>query len=231
MVMWNAQSLFAADPVKHNMKSSYVHKLMRNKDVGIWTETHGTPGGNATWRELTNCVSWWAPWATTSCAGVGISIKKDFLDNFNDVRWQVLIPGRAAVLKLKGKKGSLHILATYFPTGPTHEYDRAILMPNSDRNSPPCSAVLRAAMRRRITQHLQPASTALTVVGGDFNFVADKNDRVSLNTATTSGNRDVSEEKDWLSLLHRSGLKEMYQGSHTHASALARSRFGTPARY
>ena len=224
VVTWNTQALFAANLSRHEAKYAYVKRLMKKSDVGIWTETHGTVGGNCTWREPEGCVSWWAPWATTACAGVGITVKKTFLENFHapSARWDVIVPGRAAILRLQGPKGSLHIMAFYFPTGTEiQEDDRRELTPNL---LDPSFKALRAAMRRKVANALAPSSLALSIPAGDFNYVAENEDRISLASGQASGGRDSSEENHWKSLTRPRGLMEMYQGCFTHASAAARSR-------
>ena len=225
MVTWNTQALFAADCSRHALKRGYVDQLMGRHEVGIWTETHGTVGGNRTWREPCGCVSWWAPWVSTACAGVGITVKESFLANLDATLtvWDIIIPGRAAVLKLRGARGLLHIWAVYFPTGAeVHDADWNLLLPGCPRR--PSFPEIRAAMRRCIAHRLEQCDQALVVLAGDFNYVADAGDRVSLNSGVASGRRDKSEELHWTSSLGRWGIREMYQGSFTHASAAARSR-------
>ncbi|CAK0825379.1 unnamed protein product, partial [Prorocentrum cordatum] len=46
VITWNTQALFAADPGRHRRKATYVRKLMATHDIGLWTETHGSNGGN-----------------------------------------------------------------------------------------------------------------------------------------------------------------------------------------
>jgi hypothetical protein len=118
MVSWNTQALFAADPLKHSGKSKHVHKLMASHDVGGWTETHGTKDGNGIWRNPDGCTSWWSPGPAIGVAGVGLTVKDSFLGKFNPhPKWEVILPGRAAVLRLSGKLGSLDLFIVYFHTG------------------------------------------------------------------------------------------------------------------
>ena len=74
-----------------------------------------------------------------------------------------MVPGRAAIPRLQGPKGSLHILALYFPTGTEiQEDDRRELTPNL---LDPSFKALRAAMRRKVANALAP-EVILVVEGG-----------------------------------------------------------------
>ena len=113
-------------------------------------------------------------------------------------------------------------MALYFPTGTEiQEDDRRELTPNL---LDPSFKALRAAMRRKVANALAPSSLALSITAGDFNYVAENEDRISLASGQASGGRDSSEENHWKSLTRPRGLMEMYQGCFTHASAAARSR-------
>ncbi|CAK0893710.1 unnamed protein product, partial [Prorocentrum cordatum] len=66
---------------------------------------------------------------------------------------------------------------------------------------------------------------ALTVLGGDFNYVATQEDRMTLATQRPSGRRDAGEEAHFQAALgRRHGLHELSQGEHTHAAAGSRAR-------
>eukprot|EP00959_Pyramimonas_sp_CCMP1952_P338365 7086152-Pyramimonas_sp.AAC.2 len=110
-VTWNCQALFASDAGRHRTKSYNVRRLMADHDIGLWTETHGTAGGNAVWRNPSDCTSWWAPGLTAGSAGVGVTIQNKFLSKFSArPRWHILLPGRVAVLRLRGAEGCLDII-------------------------------------------------------------------------------------------------------------------------
>ena len=152
MVSWNTQALFAADPMKHASKSKQVHKLMATHDVGGWTETHGTKDGNNTWRNPDGCTSWWSPGPTPGVAGVGLTVKNVFLDKFSHTRkWEIILPGRAAVLRLSGKHGALDLFIVYFHTGvhvsPQDLKDAGLNVQEQHVTS----AHLREALRHRIS--------------------------------------------------------------------------------
>ena len=83
----------------------------------------------------------------------------------------VIVPGRAAALRLNGKQGSIDIVVAYFPTGAvSHQQDVLALCPRHAREQPPLPAALRAAVRRRIAKPLRSSATSLSVIMGDFNF-------------------------------------------------------------
>eukprot|EP00974_Lingulodinium_polyedra_P077194 7472791-Lingulodinium_polyedra.AAC.1 len=61
----------------------------------------------------------------------------------------------------------------------------------------------------------------LTLLSGDFNYVTESSDRVSLSTAADSGRRDGAEEAHFQGTVGRRGMFELYQQDYTHASAAA----------
>ena len=84
---------------------------------------------------------------------------------------------------------------------------------------------LRTALRRLISRHLSSAANALSVVAGDFNYVAEAEDRMNLNTSCFSGRHDIAEEHDWqIKVAQGYAFKEMFQDSPTHASVSSRAR-------
>ena len=97
---------------------------------------------------------------------MGVTVRNSFLEQFDAARtrWVILIPGRAAVLKLRGPRGHLDIVAVYFPTGEVLEGDASLLadlgpLPRTTRS-------LREVMRRHVARALLPPEETLTVVGG-----------------------------------------------------------------
>ena len=83
---WNTQALFARDFNRYIAKRDYAHKLAVRHDAMVWTETHGTLDGNSGWREPPGCKPWWAPWASTEAAGIGITVRETFLEAFDETR-------------------------------------------------------------------------------------------------------------------------------------------------
>eukprot|EP00959_Pyramimonas_sp_CCMP1952_P471697 9498828-Pyramimonas_sp.AAC.1 len=83
----------------------------------------------------------------------------------------------------------------------------------------------RAALRRRVALALRPATTTLTAIAGDFNWVTEESDRITLNTGLASGGRDRAEEQHWERFALRPfGLHELHQPAMTHRSGSAHSR-------
>ena len=192
----------------------------------IWTETHGTMDGNQAWREPNACTSWWSPWVSSAAAGVGVTVQKQFLEHFDPARtrWDIIIPGRAAVLRLRGSLGHVDIAAVYFPTGTT-VLDQDTSLQNLDGTMPSSNLGLRMTMRRAVARAILPSHAVLTILAGDFNWVTRPEDRITLNDATLSGQRDASEERHWLTCIMKPfHFMELSQGEMTHNSASARSR-------
>ncbi|CAK0871243.1 unnamed protein product [Prorocentrum cordatum] len=73
---------------------------------------------------------------------------------------------------------------------------------------------------------VQPATAALTVIAGDFNWVTEDADRVALRTGFASGARDRDEEeRHWRQVaLQPFNLHELHQPAMTHRSGSAQSR-------
>ncbi|CAK0851716.1 unnamed protein product [Prorocentrum cordatum] len=225
VVTWNCQALFAADPLRHRRKAQHVNRLMRTHDVGLWTETHGTQGSCDVWRNPPGCTSWWSPGHVAGSAGVGITVKNSFLRQFTDSpRWKIILRGRAAVLQLRGPGGALDLVVTYFHTGAAmaqHDIDAAGLL---HLHRAPTAAELREALRRRLAQQITHQDAALTILGGDFNYVAEVADRRCATTAVATGGRDRGEQASWqrqLALPH--GLHELHQPDMSYASPTSRS--------
>ena len=156
-VSWNTQALFAADPERHAAKAHHLNQLMASHDIGCWSETHGTGSGNAAWKGPLHCRSWWSPGPAAGLAGVGITVREGFLRRFTGHRWEIIFPGRAAVLRLWGPQGSLDIYTVYFHTGadvPSADLLEVGLNPQAARQA--SSAELREALRHRLFHALRP---------------------------------------------------------------------------
>eukprot|EP00959_Pyramimonas_sp_CCMP1952_P079193 1655219-Pyramimonas_sp.AAC.1 len=69
------------------------------------------------WAGPRGCRAWFSP-GTSRQAGVGIVVQHQFLQLFDPAltRWEELVPGRAAVLRLAGPQGSLDLYTVYFST-------------------------------------------------------------------------------------------------------------------
>ena len=127
---------------------------------------------------------------------MGITVQNEFLKNLDAsrARWQVVAPGRAAILRLRGPPGSLDVIAVYFPAGAeVLEGDAWLLGPLP--HLPRSSRSLREALRLRLATVVLPADVSLTLLAGDW--VTRPEDRCSLPAVTNTGNRDRSEEAQW----------------------------------
>ncbi|CAK0812881.1 unnamed protein product, partial [Prorocentrum cordatum] len=225
---WNAQALFASNPQRHAVKASYVHHLMVKTDVLLVTESHGTEAGNDAWRPPSGCSAWWSQGPTAGHSGVGFVIEDEFLRNFDQPpRLHHIWRGRAAKLCLRGASGTLDLIVDYFPSGSQANPPDTDLagIPARFRAGLNNFPAMRAYMRQLLANNVKARSQCLTVLGGDFNYVTDDADRVSLDTALASGRRGGREVANFQSTVAvRHGLFEMYQGDFTHSSATARSR-------
>ncbi|CAK0906404.1 unnamed protein product, partial [Prorocentrum cordatum] len=105
-------------------------------------------------------------------AGVGIIVTPAFLRRFAlRADWRVLVPGRAGELWLNGDMGDLSLFAVYFGTGPD-ELD--------EENATITARTSRHSIRRVLASHIAPGSRRLSLVLGDFNWVADGLGRIQI---------------------------------------------------
>ena len=61
----------------------------------------------------------------------------------------------------------------------------------------PSFVELRDALRRRLARHNAPRSATLSFLGGDFNYVAEPDDRRATDSMEASGRRDAQEQTRW----------------------------------
>ncbi len=163
----------------------------------------------------------------TARAGVGIVVKKAFLQKFQaqEPVWTEHEPGRMASLQLVGAEGALDIAACYMPTGVARplraEDDRSC--PSTPHLPEPPLAVLRAqreALCRRLPALLRPGR-ALAIVAGDFNFVTTTRDRWNKASGEYTGGSDTAEAAHWRRMLPQSALYELFQPEPTHEGPLS----------
>ena len=104
------QALFARKRLRQFDKDRHVRRLLRCRDFLAIVDTHGLEGGTAAWQCPSDCEARFSL-GTTSRAGVGVIVKRDFLRQFNTTPpvWQHTMPGRSAVLRLWGRTGALHL--------------------------------------------------------------------------------------------------------------------------
>ena len=227
IVTWNTQALMARDPHRHGAKSRYACKLMRYHDVGLWTETHGTLGECQAWAGPTDCTSWWSPGHARDAGGVGISVRNSLLAKFTrKPKFDIIAPGRAAVLRLRGDHGGLDLLVAYFHTGTqVAEWEAATYKAKYQTQNDPSFPMLRADLRSRIADAVRSEHEALTFIGGDFNYVADAQDRMSMHSGQHTGRRDNREQDHWRTIVEtKHSFSELHQPCMTYAADSSRSR-------
>ena len=223
--MWNTQALFATDPAKHRDRSRVIHKLMASHDIGCWSETHGAEDRCKGWRNPPNCRSWWSPGPSAATAGVGITAKNDFLALFERVKFEIIFPGRAAVLRLTGVLGSLDIYSVYFPTGDSSHAEDMLEAGYDPSVRVVSNFELREALRRRLASRMRPRDQTMSVIAGDFNFVTFPTDRICASSSTATGQRDYRDVAQWRKVLELPfGFHDLYQPEPTYASPDSRSR-------
>ena len=218
IVSWNTQALFCSDPGRHRARTAKICGMMTNHDVGCWSEAHGTMDRCQAWRNPIGCTPWWSPGPSTASAGVGITVRNSFLQLFDGVKFDVVFPGRAAVLRLSGIHGCLDVFTVYLPTGDSARPDdlREAGYGAAERRA--TNFELRDAVRCRVASQVRARYGTMTVIAGDFNYVTRTNDRVCTTAATPTGTRDYREESRWRTLLGpQHGMHELFQPEMTYA--------------
>jgi exonuclease III len=221
---WNSQALFARKARRHLHKMQEVNRLSQLHDALLVTETHGKPGEELTLSLPRGWHAWWAHGSATR-AGVAILISPQLRAQFDDslTRWEVITPGRAAVLRLKGAQGCLDLWVTYFATGKQGEIQTSASC--NDADSTLSITTQRRNMRESIATRISPRNNVLTIIAGDFNWVAQEHDRCAIDALKFTGKDDVREEQHWQQLIEdRSGLFEMHQPCYTCDTGHGRSR-------
>ena len=135
------------------------------------------------------------------------------------------MPGCAAVFLLRGSQGNLDIDVLYFQTEAEvkdHDIQDAGL---GRLGRTPSFAELRHALYRRLARQIAPRSSTLSFLGGDFNYVADPDDRRVAYSMELSELRDTQEQPKWKTCIEASfGIHELHQPNMTYVSPNSRSR-------
>ena len=159
-------------------------------------------------------------------AGVGITVRSEFLKLFDRrIHFEVIFPGRAAVLHLAGTQGTLDIFTVYFHTGAA-----ALAGDLLEAGFDPAGRVvsnfeLRGALRHRIAHRIKPRDQVMSLISGDFNYVVHAADRICPSAASNTGGRDHRESSCWRNLIEKPfGFHELFQPEPTYASPDSRSR-------
>ena len=127
---------------------------------------------------------------------MGLWVKKAFLQHFNpitDRSWVEVEPGRATILLLDGHLGSLDLCVVYLRTG--------------------AARARRDATKAAIIRSLRPQGSCLSLLFGDWNFVADDKERFHKHDAAWTGDRDGPEQDHFEQLLGRPLLPRTGTGS------------------
>jgi len=215
--VWNAQAFFAATCSKQRRKRAHVWRLLRNRHFLGITEAHSSVGAQVAVELPKGFTSFWSH-GTARRGGVGIIVDEKWLASFHYHFWDVIVPGRVAILHLAGPEGNLDLVVTYFPTGTK----------SGDPDDPSQLLSLReerARLRNNMAQHLADPAEAVSVVFGDFNTVTRAEDRWNLAKEEHSGARDRSEESHWVEKVAiPKELYELDQRMATFEEAGVRSR-------
>ena len=174
---WNGQALFAAKAKKQFPKMRKAIGLSNAHDFTCIQEAHSTEGKTDMLTLPKNLTSCWSN-ISTSQAGIGIILKKSFLEQFNPVNmendWTEVIPGRVGRLRLNGPKGAMDIFAIYMDAHSGHERKQAM-----------------DAMKEHIAEQME----VLTVLAGDWNAASEEKGRYCYEAQRYTGdtNREEAE--------------------------------------
>ncbi|CAK0845847.1 unnamed protein product, partial [Prorocentrum cordatum] len=111
---------------------------------------HVTEGDKAAWRPSLGFTAMWST-GTSARAEVGIILRDSFLRQFDpDPVWDEPVPGRAAVLRLRGPLGAFDIWTVYFATG-----TRGLVHATTDEEANMQVKMQRQFMRERINANVR----------------------------------------------------------------------------
>ena len=175
-VAWNAQGFFAARAASHSAKKRYLQKLLARSDFVIFSETHGTVGSQAAFTDVGATTSFWVE-GTAARGGVGIIVRNEFLAKIEHHQWERITEGRLAWLTLRGRQGTAHLYAAYFPTG-TPQRIRGVLGASAADEEAASLRRQREELRDLLTNHVK-SCRGLRIVAGGFNFVMSREDRLN----------------------------------------------------
>ncbi len=217
--IWNAQGLCTRCPHKHRKRWKKVLQMLDKNDFIMISETHATKGKAEAQQKILERLgirSFWSE-GTKHRAGVCILLNQKFMDQFQSGKpqWGEIQKGEAAVLQLQGANGNLDLYTLYLPTG-----------------NAACSAeektsllAMRNNIRKKMAERIKAPHQALSILGGDFNYVTQEFDRWTLAKGDWSSTDNSSDQKDFLEKMGpQTGMHELHQEHATHRSGLAQSR-------
>ena len=167
---WNGQALLATHGGQQHAKMRRATQLAKSHDFLAASDTHSNLGKTRALNIPPDLKAFWSH-GTNYQAGIGLMLRNEFLDKFNPclpTDWQEIEPGRSAILHLKGPQVAIDIVVIYWATGEG-------------------SKASRRRSREVLAGQIAPAYKVLTVLAGDFNYVADRSDRICEKTAALTG--------------------------------------------
>ena len=116
VISWNARALFCLDPVRTNRKLDYLCRLAAAADVVVIQEAHSNQE-KATILDArlheSHDTFWYNYDDDSTIRGLGFVVKRSFLQRFDTYFYCGVLPGRAALLSLRGPEGGLDILGLH----------------------------------------------------------------------------------------------------------------------
>ena len=195
---WNSQAMFAAECIPHARKARKAMALCRSHDFYCLQETHSQEGKVAAFTIPVGYVAFWIH-GSPHRGGIAIVVNNHFLRLFNQVVPErdltVVVPGRIAILSLRGPLGNLDIMCCYMDAH---------------------SSKARCIAMNKLANHIQPQSQTLSILTGDWNFVTDPHGRWSSVKEHWAQNGDDKDAKCFdLSLGNPYGFVEWDQEHFT----------------
>ena len=170
MATWNAQSLCCEDRNKFRQNKCLAKQLAQINGIICIQETFGTKGIESAWKPPDRFKAWWSHCTTRPTSesteskakmdkrkgGIVTLVADTLLKSFNHYEWEVVSPGRAAILHLQGSHGNLDIYNAYMPASSSKDrFDH-----------------IRCIAKKVVSQ-----DKVLTLLAGDWNFTDHKHDR------------------------------------------------------
>ena len=164
---WNSQALFAHGWRRHTHKMRHAKTLLATHDFVGLQETHSVEGRARMLRLPIVTPRPSTPTARPVPQGSAYLLRRSYSTStpITDRSWVEVEPGRAAILRLDGHLGSLDLCVVYLHTG--------------------AARAQRDATKAAILRSLRPQGSCLSLLFGDWNFVAD--DRSDSTSKTPSG--------------------------------------------